>query len=225
MNRIILLFFIIVLKVQAQDTLCFKNGEKKAVKVLEIGLNEVKYSRLDNLTGPTYIIYKSELKSISYSNGSVDKFGDSNNANPAVSQAPSSQLKSAIPAYIPQDKIIMSKSRMYYHGKWLSEHRFEKMINGFAEGDKQARLKESFELVKLYKRKQHGFNTMGLVVGLGAPFIGLIATAITESAAPFLVGASVGIGVGITSGVLMAKNKRLRLEKLGETVKIFNGDN
>lgn len=224
MNKIVLLLLLAVMKIQAQDTLCYRNGEKKPVKVLEIGLNEVKYARLDNLTGPTYVIYKSELNSIVYNNGSIDKFGDASNTNPAVSQAPSAPLKSAIPAYVPQDKIVMTKSRMYYHGKWLSEHRFEKMIHGIQEGDKQVRLKESYDLMVMYKRKQHGFNTMGLVVGLGAPVIGIFAAALTDNLAPFLVGASVGIGVGITGGVLMAKNKKLRLEKLHETVMIFNGE-
>jgi hypothetical protein len=59
---------------QAQDTIRFKNGIVKAVKLTEINPLSVKYYSFDNLTGPTYVSDLSDIDRIRYINGRVDSF-------------------------------------------------------------------------------------------------------------------------------------------------------
>lgn len=51
-----------------------RNNGKLIAKVLEISSTEVKYKRFDNLDGPNYVINKTEVSSITYSNGLKDVF-------------------------------------------------------------------------------------------------------------------------------------------------------
>ena len=75
MIRLILFFSFISFFTFGQDTIVFKNGLKQCVKVAEVGMLELKYKRCDNLQGPDYFLDKSEIGSIKYSNGLVEKFG------------------------------------------------------------------------------------------------------------------------------------------------------
>lgn len=59
---------------KSQDTIRFTRGETKAVKVMEIGINEIKYVRFDNPTGPTYTVNKYDVQSIKFANGQIDVF-------------------------------------------------------------------------------------------------------------------------------------------------------
>ena len=60
--------------VNAQDTLSMRTGEKIQVKVMEVGISEVKYKKLDNINGPVFSTHKSDLLTIQYENGSKDDF-------------------------------------------------------------------------------------------------------------------------------------------------------
>ena len=51
------------------DVLVFKDGSEIKGKVMEVGLNEIKYKRCDTPDGPMYISKKSELFMIKYANG------------------------------------------------------------------------------------------------------------------------------------------------------------
>lgn len=56
------------------DVMIFRNGSEISVRVIEVGVSEIKYLKCDNLTGPTYITNKAELFLIKYHNGSRDVF-------------------------------------------------------------------------------------------------------------------------------------------------------
>ena len=58
----------------AQDNILQKDGSSMDVKVLEVGLEKVRYKRFDNLDGPTYSIDKSKIFMIRYENGTKDVF-------------------------------------------------------------------------------------------------------------------------------------------------------
>ena len=62
--------------IKAQDTLTMRSGENIIVKIIEVGSSEVKYKKIDNLNGPGFSIFKSELSMIQYENGSKDVFKD-----------------------------------------------------------------------------------------------------------------------------------------------------
>lgn len=65
--------------VNAQDTIHTKYGENIPAKVYEITQNEVKYQKASNLEGPIYTVNKSTLVSITYKNGTEDKFNSPQN--------------------------------------------------------------------------------------------------------------------------------------------------
>lgn len=73
-----LLLFILLLCssiiINAQDTLFMRTGENIQVKVMEVGISEVKYKKIENIDGPLYSTLKSDLFTIRYENGSKDDF-------------------------------------------------------------------------------------------------------------------------------------------------------
>lgn len=56
------------------DVILLNNGDEISAKVIEIGINEVKYKKCDNINGPLFTISKNSIFSIKYSNGSKDVF-------------------------------------------------------------------------------------------------------------------------------------------------------
>lgn len=54
------------------DNIILKNGEEIKVKVIEIGISEIKYKKCDNLEGPIFSIEKSKVLIILYPNGTRD---------------------------------------------------------------------------------------------------------------------------------------------------------
>ena len=68
------LFLVVSCFVNAQDMIVKKDGSIIKVKVLEVGEDAIKYKKADNPDGPTYSVSKSNLTSINYANGEVEKF-------------------------------------------------------------------------------------------------------------------------------------------------------
>jgi hypothetical protein len=58
----------------SQDVLIKISGDSTRVKIVEIGLTEVKYKNYDDLGGITYGIYKTEVLRIRYADGRVESF-------------------------------------------------------------------------------------------------------------------------------------------------------
>lgn len=71
--RTLLFFFSISLSSLAQDIITQKNLKTIEAKIIEISPKEVKYKRFDNPEGPVIIISKSDLVSIKYQNGTIEK--------------------------------------------------------------------------------------------------------------------------------------------------------
>ena len=67
MNKLLLLFFMLPLISTCQDIITFKNGDELNVKVVEVGVNEVKYKKSED--GPQYAILKDSVFMIKYANG------------------------------------------------------------------------------------------------------------------------------------------------------------
>jgi hypothetical protein len=77
MKRIILAFFLFtgtVWGINAQDIITQKNGDEIKAKVIEVGINDVKYKKFSNESGPTYTLSKSDIFMIKYENGEKDIF-------------------------------------------------------------------------------------------------------------------------------------------------------
>jgi len=71
----------------AQDTLHFKNGSRVIGKVTEITEIQIKYKKMENLSGPTYSEMKNDLASIHYNNGTSETFQYQAPVKPVVKNA------------------------------------------------------------------------------------------------------------------------------------------
>ena len=60
----------------SQDVILKKDNTTVLSKVLEVTSTEIKYKKWSNQDGPTYSISRSEVTSINYQNGDVEKFTD-----------------------------------------------------------------------------------------------------------------------------------------------------
>jgi hypothetical protein len=68
------LIVLLSLQVRSQDTIYFKNLEKRTILLLEVNPDNIKYKRFDNQAGATYTSLKSEILYITLSNGKKEVF-------------------------------------------------------------------------------------------------------------------------------------------------------
>lgn len=78
MGKIMLLAILMLFSVLAfsQDIIVKKNTDEIQVKIIEVGLTEIKYKNWNNQDGPTYVINKSDIFMIKYANGDKESFLD-----------------------------------------------------------------------------------------------------------------------------------------------------
>ena len=74
-----------IMVMRAQDIITKTNGDEIRAKVTEVDVNEVKYKKFENPSGPTYTIAKSDVFMIKYENGDKDVFKKSSDSGSAVS--------------------------------------------------------------------------------------------------------------------------------------------
>lgn len=202
----------------SQDTLRFTNNEIKAVKVIEVGINEIKYLRHDNLTGPTYSVNKNDVRSIKYANGQSDVF---NTATPSSTQV-YVQPQSANTISSAPEKITIHGHTLIYRNKPMGESRLWKVIMQEPNNPKKDLLIKEYQNMKSYKKRQYLFGFVGLGVGVAAAYAGLMGSVFTEDPAPIVGGLVVGLGVGVTGAVISGINKSKRVKKKLEIAQIFN---
>lgn len=56
----------------AADVITFNDGTTLSAKIYEITSNDIKYKKADNLTGPIYVVNKSEVTQILFENGDTE---------------------------------------------------------------------------------------------------------------------------------------------------------
>lgn len=78
----------------SQDTIVERSGEKIQARVLEIGPENITYKKFTNLSGPSYVILKTDVKRIIYENGSEDVFEST--AKPVAKESLSSTKPEAL---------------------------------------------------------------------------------------------------------------------------------
>lgn len=123
MKRLVLsiLFVLAFLaKARAQDLIYTTGGNKMEAKVLEINTVDVKYKDLHNLEGPTYVISKTEVVLIKFSDGSVQIVND----NPPALVPKTAETKPVKPG----DKL--KKLNLYYLNKNLISINALALANG-----------------------------------------------------------------------------------------------
>lgn len=214
---------LLTIKLQAQDTIRFKNGDVKAVKVSEINSNEVKYHRADYPDGPQYVVYKSDIKFIKYSNGAIDTFNEAKTPQlqPSATQSVVT-LQQAVVEIPKSDKIEIGTKKLYYNGYALGETRMQRLIYNCPNSDKQQKVQRAFDEMKSCKKRQYAFGFAGLGAGVGCFVIGMEMAIIGETPEPFLVGILAGTTFGVTGAALSAVHKKKRQDKFIEAARLYN---
>ena len=83
------------------DVIIFKTGQEIKARVLEIGINEIKYKECGNTNGPTFTRNKSEVFMIKYPNGTSTVFSSENNkSNRKTNETGNGATKSQTVAFI-----------------------------------------------------------------------------------------------------------------------------
>jgi len=77
---LVLVGFLILNTLSAQDVILKKNGDEISAKIQEVGVTDIKYKKFENPDGPMYTILKSEVMMIKYQNGTKDVFPLDNNS-------------------------------------------------------------------------------------------------------------------------------------------------
>lgn len=92
------LLLMATLNTWAQDILFFHDGRELQTKVTEVGANEVKYHRFDNLDGPVFVSPKAELFMIKYKNGTKEMIQATAPAATQVAPTPVQQAPQTAPS-------------------------------------------------------------------------------------------------------------------------------
>ncbi len=210
MKKWLLFIIVISLRLNAQDTIRFMDGKTSAVKVAEIGLEKIKYNRIDNVDGPVYVVDRSEIKYIKYSNGSVDSFAVK---KPVVESTPG--YVNHVPAEKSFEKIVIVNKKLFYDHYGANERVLLELISDYPDPKTKTIMLREFSKLKNYKSNR----LIGLIVfgaGAFASFIGLGAS----TPAIFLGGTA----AAITGSVINIVNKNKYNKKKIDIARIYNGE-
>lgn len=209
---LIILSFFVCQKFYCQDSIAFMSKKIVAVKLLEIGINDVKYVRLDNLNGPKYTVSKRDIKLIKYATGKTDTIKTS-----GESLEMQNQLNRII---------ITSNKLLVYPGHILSDKELYGLIKGVSNKEQAIKLFSEFSLMKKFKRKQYISWHGGIILGVIAfgTILDIDASSRSNSQKKLetslaVVGGSLGLGTG-TSFAIFFKNKRLK--KKADIARLYN---
>ncbi len=79
----------------AKDVIVLNNTSSIEAKILEVTPTEVKYKKLNYLDGPTFVIHKSDIRTITYGNGDVESFAQKEEKSTLVDSTSNSATASA----------------------------------------------------------------------------------------------------------------------------------
>jgi len=74
LRAVLIILFIKVTTLLAQDTIYFRNNVKTTAKITDINDREIKYKKFDNLDGPSITTGKANAAAIAYANGTKETF-------------------------------------------------------------------------------------------------------------------------------------------------------
>lgn len=92
-----------------QDVIIKTNKDSIYSKVLEVGVEEIKYKTYDNLEGPIFIIPKNYVSTLIFENGSTLEIEDFDNV-----EMPIEETKELIVEYINKFGFVWQKGNPYY---------------------------------------------------------------------------------------------------------------
>ncbi|MBQ9522345.1 MAG: hypothetical protein IJR74_00800 [Paludibacteraceae bacterium] len=86
MKKVLLMMMAMVVAtvVSAADVIVKRDAERIEAKVIELSKKEIKYKKLNNIEGPTYVIPVEEVESIMFENGEVQVFEQKAEPTPVI---------------------------------------------------------------------------------------------------------------------------------------------
>ena len=139
--HLIIYFFYFTQNIYCQDSIKFINKETLPVKLIEIGINDLKYIRLDNLNGPKYTVSKSEISYIKYETGITDTI--------KVLQKNSMLQNNS------EFKTLHFNKAWFYEESVLNEKNVYALLTKVFDKEKKIKLFSEFSLMKKHKRNQY----------------------------------------------------------------------
>ena len=119
MKSITLFFFLISYSTFCQDVLSKINGENIQAKIELISKSEIKYKMYNNLTGPSYIVEKSELSQIKLENGEIQYFDNGNKNNKATKEETKEFILKTINEHGFEEDTFDRKYKASFEGDYL----------------------------------------------------------------------------------------------------------
>jgi TM2 len=171
---ILILSFVLagVTAISAQDLIVKKNGEDQQAKILEVGQNEIKYRKWDNLEGPIYSMPVSDILLIRYENGTNEVFNKKTSV-PVYNGDANREVSSAImPGMRYKDYHKLYKASDYVH---VTGDRYSPALGGVL----------SF-----------------LIPGLGQMVCGEVGRGFSWFGGAVACSVVMGVGVGLTAGAV-----------------------
>lgn len=185
MARILLSILLIIAcssNIFAQDKIVKTTNDTIEGKVIEINLSEIRYKKLNNIEGPTYVIAKSSIQKIIYENGETEIFGEESTIANSSNQS----------LILRNEEIVIRGNYFYYQGRRLGKSKLTKLIVSTSDP----------LIIEEYDRSK-SIQTMAYVAGFAAIpaiYIGGMVWAYTATPAPLYV------GFGLMNGLLIANN-------------------
>lgn len=200
---------------QSQDTIFKKNKDVIAGKVEEITPSEVKYKKQDNLSGPLYLIPRTEVFRIKYANGFAD----------TLKEEPQTQLSHQ---NFSDAQTNSSAKKLSTYAK-ASDKDLHFAIMTLPASDSKEKMLLEYKGMMKYKRTQIISNSVGWGLGFAVPFVVTLGTlgnydSFTEQSGVGLVvtGALVGAAIRTTGQVLRKINKNKKLKARQNIILLYN---
>mgnify|MGYP000176758732 CR=1 FL=1 len=221
MKKLTLIFFMFAVSLCAQDTIRFTNGVATPVKVNEIGETEIKYNRWDNITGPVYVVAKSEVRYIRYVNGMKDTFAIAKpKVDTPVAETPTKEFPIfESPGYVntpvtpSNQQIVIVRKKLFYDHRALNDKALLSLIRKHPDQGMQNLMLKDFSKISGYKNNR----TIGLFLLYGG-----IATSFISLSANSPTGFLLGTAAGISGSIIAIVNKNKRYAKRIQVARTYN---
>lgn len=150
---IILIFLLCVFHFHgfSQDIIMLKTGDEIQSKVVEVGIDIIKYNRFDNLTGPIYTVEKSKVFMIKYQNGSKDIFTEQNKI---TTEEPKSIVPNAPPTQTEITKPVESNllslesnNEIFLNYKKLKPRQVSQLMSAYPEIQKEYKTGRTYNTI------------------------------------------------------------------------------
>jgi hypothetical protein len=200
---------VISITAHSQDIIIKKTGDEIKAKIVEIGINEIKYKRFDFQDGPVYTISKSDVVLIKYENGinevinsgSTNNSSNNNNYNNNSQTVVSPPMNNTSSQENVSEKIDYSMGSYNQNGRYISKSRVINTLRATNDAQIKALLNKS-------KRTKVTGNIIATALGIPLMVAGTVTTLvgvgmIISDTNPDAAGVATVGGVMAGAGILL----------------------